>query len=129
MAGATKTNLKKPCNDCPFRRNAAQGWLGAAEPAWFVESALADYTYYGFAPCHQTVNYEDPEWDMKLDQAESCVGALQFAANCGKSPRDPDRAEAVAKAGKNPDVFSNPNDFIEHHESGLAKSWLISKAR
>lgn len=121
--------LKQPCNDCPFRRNATPGWLGAAEPQWFVDAALSDYAEYQcgvkFAPCHQTVNYEDRNWQAKLTEAHMCIGALQFAANNGKLPRDPERSKAVNEAGTNPNVFAHPSEFIEYHEGAPVKSWLF----
>lgn len=122
-----KTNLKKPCNDCPYRKNATPGWLGASKPEWFVESALSDYASYQggsiMAPCHQTVNYEDPDWQDGLGEDEACVGALQFAANNCKSPRDPERSAAVRAAGPNPDVFATSQEFIDYHEGSKIKSW------
>lgn len=117
------TRLKQPCNDCPFRRNAVPGWLGASGPEWFVESALADEAEYApgahFAPCHQTVDYEDDDWRERLEDADACVGALQFAANMCKSPRDHERAAAVRAAGQNPNVFRTPQEFIDYHTKGV----------
>lgn len=117
--------LKNPCNDCPFRRNAVPGWLGASRPEWFVESALSDFAEYApgapMAPCHQTVNYEDDDWLAKLSEADACVGALQFAANNCKSPRDPERSAAVRAAGQNPDVFRTSQEFIDYHTQGAKK--------
>lgn len=114
-----KFDLKKPCNDCPYRKNASPGWLGAGTPEWFVESALSDYTDYGkgvnFAPCHQTVDYEDNNWKDTLGEAQACVGALQFCANNFKSPRDQERSKAVREAGRNEDVFSSAKEFLDYH--------------
>lgn len=123
--------FKKPCNDCPFRRAALQGWLGGAGPEWFVDSALADYADYGFpvgpqvAPCHKTIDYTDKDWlTSQADDAAACAGALIFARNNHKSPRDPERAKAVASVERDTeDVFATPQEFIEHHRSGEFKSW------
>lgn len=122
------TRLKKPCNDCPFRRNASPGWLGFSGPEWFVESALSDFASYQggavMAPCHQTVDYEDPDWQETIDDADACVGALQFCANNMKMPRDPERMAAVKVAGRNDDVFATPQEFIDYHEGSKVKSWV-----
>lgn len=118
--------LKQPCNDCPFRRNATPGWLGASGPEWFVESALADAAEYApgapFAPCHQTVDYNDPDWIDNLAEADACIGALQFAANNCKSPRSPERSAAVRAAGQNPDVFRQPQEFIDYHAKEVRRA-------
>lgn len=124
-----KRNLKQPCNDCPYRRNSTRGWLGSSGPKWFVRAAMTDEAEYApgahFAPCHQTVNYEDPDWLENLSEAEACIGALQMCANSGKLPRGRERAEAVKEAGTNTEVFSWPHEFMEHHDGDdvVARSW------
>lgn len=106
----------KACNDCPFRRASLAGWTGAAAPEWFVESALADETVYGEVPCHQTVDYNDPNWRASLKNAAVCAGALIFARNNGKLPRDPRRAKLVKQvAADHETIFSTRKEFIEHH--------------
>lgn len=125
-----KHNLKQPCNDCPYRRDSTRGWLGGSPPDWFVRAALSDFAEYAegapFAPCHQTVDYEDPSWLPKLGEVEACVGALQMCHNNGKLPRDPVRSAAVKAAGENDNVFRYPAEFIEHHdgEDVLSRSWV-----
>lgn len=117
----TPLRFTQPCNDCPFRRNAIKGWLGGAPPEWFVESALADYADYSndanAAPCHQTVDYDDPDWiNTQAKDAAVCAGALIFARNLCKQPRDPARAEMVQAVEQNKiGVFDNSQDFIDHH--------------
>lgn len=104
------------CTDCPFRRASLPGWTGAAAPEWFVESALADHTAYGEAPCHQTVDYTNPDWRETLPEAAVCAGALIFARNNGKLPRDPRRAKLVRQVDADPDtVFATRKEFVEHH--------------
>ena len=120
-----------PCNDCPFRRRSMQGWTGGAPPEGFVESALTDYADYNFgsgpqvAPCHKTIDYSDPDWQTtQADDAAACAGSLIFARNNWKSPRDPERAAAVAKVERNTeDVFATREEFIAHHRGGEFKSW------
>lgn len=120
--------LKQPCRECPFRRIAPPGYLGSAEPQWFVDSAVADRVDYGpgiaAAPCHLTVDYSTPGWEERLPDADACIGSLQFAANWMKLPRDPVRSAMVSDAGENPDVFATPEEFLAHHNDpdGL-RSW------
>lgn len=134
-----KSNLRQPCNDCPFRLNAVKGWLGAGDPDHFVNGALSDYPlpkddnwretgeFITALPCHQTVDYEDRNWRDSLDESEVCVGALAFCANTGKDPRDRERSRLVTKIGRRDDVFARPQEFINHHTSLGRGSWEGAK--
>lgn len=108
----------KPCKECPFRRKSTPGWCGGSEPEWYVESALADYTSYGLAPCHTTATPEN-----MLGNA-ACAGALIFAANNCKDPRDRDRSDAVGMVAQSDDVFRTRQEFIDHHRGPKSiRSW------
>lgn len=116
--------FKKPCNDCPFRRNAAPGWLGASGPEWFVQIALSDYPTG--APCHQTVNYDDPDWEETVIEGmvSACAGSLIFARNLGKMPRDSKECAAVQSVEPDREgVFTSPQEFIDYHNNAPARSW------
>jgi hypothetical protein len=116
--------FKSPCNDCPFRRGSAAGWLGSGTPESFVNGATADYDPSGELPCHQTIDYSDPEWrETQLPEAAACVGALQFCENNMKTPRDPERAAIRAEVGTNPDVFDWAREFIDYHRGAEWQSW------
>ena len=128
----TVLKFTHPCNDCPFRRASTKGWCGAAEPEWFVQAALADefsaredLPEANAAPCHQTVDYDDPDWIETLPDAAACAGAMIFARNLMKLPRDPMRAQMVQAVQPNRLlVFDNPVDFVHHHRDpeGM-RSW------
>lgn len=130
-----KHTLKQPCRACPFRRKAAPGWLGSGDPDSFVEAALADRFNDGIEgsdalPCHLTVNYETPEWTTQLADAEVCHGALVFYRNVDafKLPRQWEREDLVRQVRPDHDVvFSTPEEFINHHESGDVRSWEIAR--
>jgi hypothetical protein len=123
--------LKKPCNDCPFRRTSSPGWLGGAPPSWFVSSALADTYSDGSgneaAPCHETIDYDDPAWQQdQLPAADACVGSLIFYRNVDafKLPRDHARSRLVQSVQPDHDtVFSTADEFVQHHEGSGARSW------
>lgn len=132
----SEVKFKKPCNDCPFRRKSLRGWLGGHPPEWFVESALADQAVYspgdvdpyggGLAPCHETVDYTNPNWiEEELDGAAACAGSLIFARNLSKSPRNAKRADAVrAVTADRENVFAAPQEFIDHHNDPEGvRSW------
>jgi hypothetical protein len=126
-----KLKIKNPCNDCPFRRNARPGWLGADEADNFVRGALADFSDNPL-PCHKTIDYTDPYWlkDQYPDSA-LCAGALIFARNQCKNPRDPERAEWVRSVDESDNVFRYPWEFYEFHGYELPediaqmKRWVV----
>lgn len=110
------------CNDCPFRRTALRGWLGDNNPEDFVTAALSDPS----VPCHQTVEWNAPDWREAADRAPRCRGALVLRANTHKRPRD---AEAKALQDTiEPDreqVFSHAGEFVEYHRTGDVRSWEL----
>jgi hypothetical protein len=100
--------VPKPCNDCPWRRNAAPGWLGPLTPEEWLQLAHSDQPI----ACHQTIQVED--W--KDDATRQCKGAAIYRANVFKSPRNPNDAEHTT----DPDpvsVFERDAEFVEHHKS------------
>lgn len=111
---------KKPCGECPFRRKAPAGWLGASDPEGFIGTMI---TGREDLPCHSTVNYERPDWHArwiaKTDpSAKLCAGALTLQANMLKRPRsgpvmEPDREH----------VFSTYAEFVNHHRGSKVQSW------
>lgn len=112
--------IKRPCNDCPFRRTALPGWLGEGSADDFVKGALADYADYPL-PCHLTIDYNDEDWrETQYENAALCAGALIFCRNNAKSPRDPQRNGWVMSVDADKEtVFSRPWEFYEHHGEEL----------
>ncbi len=101
-------DLKKPCNECPFRRKSIPGWMGDATPEEFIEATMADAAM----PCHMTVDYEDPNWpSMNQPETSYCYGALVFFRNTCKKSRDKERP--IAEPSK--DVFAHRMEFLNHH--------------
>ena len=96
--------VKQPCNDCPWRRSSAAGWLGPYDALTWVLLAGSEEPI----ACHQTIR-ESGSWDG----AFQCAGAATYRANSCKSPRDP--AVAVGPTDHE-NVFSNSMEFINHHE-------------
>ena len=104
-----KNELKEVCKACPFRRASLPGYLGADNVEGFMESTMADHEM----PCHLTVDYTDPGWFEKLDDAQACAGAAIFFRNICKESRDPSRLRLPADRDE---VFSNRAEFMEHHK-------------
>ena len=111
--------VARMCNDCPFRRKAMAGWLGAGSPESFVACINRD----DILPCHQTIDYTDPAWKEKWvaqTTGNACAGALIMAANTCKRPRDP---TFPTMPPDHETVFSSPTEFIAFHRSSPIQSW------
>jgi len=95
------------------------GWLGAGSPESFIDCMNRDEPL----PCHQTIDYDDPDWLVKWSAQEDgsmCAGALIFMANKMQRPRTrgfptlpPDKVA----------VFSNTVEFVRHHREAGTHSW------
>ncbi len=108
-----------PCGECPFRRRAPAGWLGANTP----QALIAEISLERPLPCHPTIDYEDPAWLEKWTAQQIgriCAGSLIMAANMGKLARD--RAFPRLPADDHA-VFKNHLEFIAHHEGADIRSW------
>lgn len=99
---ATKT----PCNECPWRRNAARGWLGPFDAEQWVALAHGEEAI----ACHKTIEVED---DWTQPGIRQCAGAATYRGNVAKRPRDPEVALLPADRDA---VFANPREFTEHHD-------------
>jgi hypothetical protein len=110
----------KPCGECPFRRKAAPGWLGASDPEGFVGTMITEREPL---PCHSTINYERDDWHEQWLASSNprhklCAGALTLMANEGKRPRTGPSKDRDTKA-----VFASYREFVEHHRGSSVQSW------
>jgi hypothetical protein len=106
-----KINLRKPCSQCPFRRNSLRGWLGP----WDVEQLL-HHLGRGEFPCHQTIKRDD----QPVEELEGCAGAAIFLNNkleVSRHPRVQEHQDAVADVSQEvkDGVFDWGDEFREHH--------------
>jgi hypothetical protein len=109
----------KPCDQCPFRRDAAAGWLGEATPESFIVEISMEHPL----PCHPTIDYSDPKWKEKWEAGETgriCAGSLIMSANMCKIPRDRafPKLPSDLKA-----VFGNHKEFLDYHNNANVRSW------
>lgn len=99
---------KTPCNQCPWRRASAPGWLGDSTPGDFWWTAEQDTRM----PCHNHIDYERKDWKKQIEKVPQCAGrAIAFANRC-KLPRDKALLRLPADKEK---VFSTPQEFLDHH--------------
>ncbi|CAB4951936.1 unannotated protein [freshwater metagenome] len=97
---------KKPCNECPWRRNSEPGFFGPQIPEEFAAPALSG----DMIICHKTVKVEGR--DFGQPGLRQCAGAATFRANIGRRPRDPD----VSFGEPDPDgIFATTGEFLDHH--------------
>ena len=102
-AGALRQTKKQhtaPCHDCPWRRAALPGWLGANTAEEWLEFAHN----VTVIPCHT--------------KDKQCAGAAIFRTNVLKTPR----TNAIMMLPKNKiTVFSTNEEFRQHHSKGFLK--------
>lgn len=95
-----KNQHRTPCADCPWRRKAPPGWLGSDQtPEEWIQTAHCEAT----VECH-------------TKQGARCAGLAIYRANVCRRPRDPREMTLLKDHAK---VFSNPQEFIDHHRSGV----------
>jgi hypothetical protein len=72
-------------------------------------------------PCHTFVDYERADWEKQVAEAPPCAGrAIHFANRC--------KSKELGLEGYEVDrenVFSNPQEFIDHHSFGKGPQVLI----
>jgi hypothetical protein len=86
---------KKPCNDCPWRRDALNGWTGNMTPEAWLKAVQGEAT----VECH-----------VKL--GNQCAGSSIYRANTCKKPRN---KQILVLPVDRENVFSTPTEFLEHH--------------
>lgn len=109
--------VKKPCRECPFRKDSWKGYLGdvSGQPEVYLEQ-LEHSTPI---PCHLTVDWESPDYLEEVKQAPACIGALQFMNNSCKLSKFKNIIELQEEAGKNDQIFKWSPEFIKHHKGDL----------
>lgn len=108
-----KITLKRPCDDCPFRRVSAPGWLGPWDP-----NELLHHLGRGEFPCHKTITDQELTTD---DTLQGCAGAAIFLNNKverSRHPRVAEHQDAVAGVDQaiKDSVFQWAHEFLEHHK-------------
>ncbi len=110
-----KSLLKKPCDECPWRRKHAAGWLGGYKPEEYTQQIQFDGPP---VPCHKTIK-------QGKEATSICYGSLVFMKNNCKSVRHeeypPDVLKAVEKDIEN--VFQWSQEFLDHHKD--PDKWVV----
>lgn len=96
-AKPTSRQHKKPCSDCPFRRDAVPGWLGSLshQPDRYLELAHSERA----VPCHSKIGPQ-------------CAGLAIYRANLYRRNAQPGVLQLPADREA---VFVTPMEFSAHH--------------
>lgn len=113
---------KNICQDCPFRRNASPGWLGASTAQQFLERVERQVPM----ECHTDFDYTREDWQNHLFDADTvlCVGAAHYLANTASRPRDREWGAAVVRRGPSERVFANREEFLAYHDNEINKRYV-----
>jgi len=102
-----------PCAECPWLRRSMAGYLGADEPVHFYRESV---TYEGLMPCHNEIDYDDPDWtETQLPDVSLCAGNLIYFRNNLKRPRRLELQAPFEAVRPSRHVFSWPEEFMAHH--------------
>lgn len=104
-----KKNRKKPCKECPFRRdNTLVGQNpGGSHPFVYVGQTEGPF----WLPCHMEKEYEGKQTDPSL--VNQCAGAAIYRANLGISEKMPDQ---LLKLDADTElVFASHAEFLAHY--------------
>lgn len=111
-------DMTKPCDNCPFRRDCLEGWLGEERAAEIADSLERDQPF----PCHKTTTF-DYEGDRYFsDKEQHCVGAamvLEKADKPNQLMRIAERLGVYDRRKLDQEsfdiVFDDFGEFIQHH--------------
>lgn len=107
---------KNPCNECPWRLNALQGFMGG-HPVELYADAVANNEV---TACH------NKDFGPNSTRTSMCAGALATAANaCILPHRTLGGPEARQVVGKREDCFTHPAKFYEYHTGKSHTSFML----
>lgn len=116
-------NQTKICNQCPFRPNAAAGWLGGYTADDILNAIRTEQPFY----CHKQVEehpdgYDDPDWEEWAEEnADQCVGFLIMTKRMCKLPTGKAHAAAVRDVDVSQPILFPPQVFLDHHQKAHKK--------
>lgn len=90
-------HCKRPCADCPFRRDSLKGWLGAER----MKEILAQPSF----TCHKT------------DKALQCAGHMLIRGKKNQFVELAGRFGIPLKLSGKELLFNNEADLIGHHNN------------
>lgn len=101
----------RPCGTCPFTNKAAPGETGGSPVEVYVGQTLYPFRI----PCHECINYDDPDWKMKCDNLPQCVGHAMCRSAMGISQHLPNKLLRV-EFDRSTGAFRDLIEFWAYHE-------------
>lgn len=118
--------IKSPCVECPFRRDAAPGYLGGYTPEMYLDAVFSPASL----ACHNSHGFHTGD----IEKQRLCTGLAAFRANTGwiasvtlETPLGPFTVPSAAHASTQyighdeEHYFATPEEFIAHHAPGQKK--------
>jgi len=109
----------QPCAECPFRRKAPAGYIGAHDAVEEItDIVLSD----GRFPCHMEVTKRTErgeKFERAVWTAPVCAGSAALLSNMIKRSRMREVSILQDALGKRDDVFARPEEMHSHHNSFL----------
>lgn len=96
-----KSQITRPCSDCPLSRGSLNGWLGGGKPEDWGHALHSE----SLMNCH-------------VLEGAQCAGAAIYRSNVCKRMVDKDLLVLPADREA---VFSNRAEFLAHHTAPLEK--------
>ncbi len=118
-------DLKQPCPDCPFRKNAPYHEGILADLMKFDESISEGKFMFS---CHRTDPRSDYGGKMVNGKIQHCAGALAYMANTGRLEKNElftwawlTRRVQKNSVKKNREVFGSFLEIVSHYYKGFEK--------
>ena len=112
IVSTMKSKQKKPCKECPFRRdNTLEGEKpGGSSPEVYIGQALGPF----WLPCHMDPEYKDKQSDPGC--VNQCAGAAIFRANVKDQVKYQLPDELMFLGQDKAMVFATFDEFYAHYK-------------
>lgn len=97
-------NVKKPCKNCPFRKDSQKGWLGKER----AEEISKAETFV----CHKTVDYTE---ENNQDNRLQCAGFMIMKKEESLFYTLAKRLKIKLELTGEELIFKSKKEFIKHH--------------
>lgn len=103
---------QNPCGGCPFTDKCEPGETGGSHPWVYVAQTYGPF----WIPCHERIDFSDPEWRTKYGTAQ-CVGHAIMRSKLGLSGKMPGNLlEVDHEDFQDSRVFDSMTEFWAYHE-------------